>query len=56
MNTQSYKGIAPRQTPAQRAERAMRDLLGAEWVETHNDQRVEYYRALLRKVREQKAL
>lgn len=56
MNASSYKGYAPRQTPAQRAERAMRKYLGDQWVDDHNNQRVQYYRDLLRKVRAQKAL
>lgn len=54
MNAWKYQGIPPRQTPAQRAERSARALLGNEWVDNYNAQRVDYYRSLIRQIKESK--
>ena len=51
MNTQAYKGIAPRTTPALRHERAMRNLMGDAWVDSQNADRVEYYKSLIKKAK-----
>ena len=55
MNTQPYKGIAPRQTAAQRADRAMRIAMAGKEYAAWRKQREAYYRDLIRKVRADKA-
>lgn len=54
MNAWKYRGIAPRQTPAQREDRALRNALGADAYAAHRAERETYYRDLIRKVRESK--
>ena len=54
MNAQAYKGIRKYQTPAFRADRAIFDMLGAKGYEQYRAERVDYYRSLIRKVRESK--
>ena len=56
MNTQAYKGIPPRQTAAQRAERVMIAAMGREGYAAYREERETYYRDLIRKARAQKAL
>ena len=56
MNTQPYRGIAPRQTAAQRARRALVARIGADAVAQHDAERVDYYRALIAKAKAQKTL
>jgi hypothetical protein len=51
MNTQPYKGIAPRTTPALRARRYLVQAIGQDAVDAMDTERVEYYRNLIRKVR-----
>ncbi len=47
MNTQTYKGIAPRTTPALRARRALVASIGQDAVDAMDRERVDYYRALI---------
>ena len=56
MNATKYQGISPRQTPAQRAERALRNALGADAYATYRAERETQYRDLIRQARAQKAL
>ena len=56
MNAQAYKGIPPRQTAAQRADRVMRATLGPTAYAAYRADREAYYRDLIRKARAQKAL
>ena len=56
MNASPYKGYAPRQTPAQRAERALRLAMAGKEYHTWRKERETFYRDLIRKVRAQKAL
>ena len=51
MNAQAYKGIRKYQTPAFRADRALYNALGKEAYDAHRQERVDYYRDLIRKVR-----
>ena len=55
MNAQAYKGYRPYQTPAFREDRSLYNALGKEAYDAHRQERQEYYRELLRKVRENKA-
>lgn len=55
MNTQAYKGIAPRTTNALRAERAARRAFGDTVVDAHNADRRAYYDALRREAMRRKA-
>ena len=50
MNAWKYRGIAPRQTPAQREDRALRNALGADAYAAHRAERETYYRDLIRQV------
>lgn len=50
MNTQPYKGIAPRQTPAQRADRAMRIAMAGKEYHAWRKEREAYYRDLIKRV------
>lgn len=54
MNTQSYKGIAPRQSAAQREDRVLRATLGPTAYAAYRAEREMQYRDLIRKVRESK--
>lgn len=54
MNAYAYKGIAPRQTAAQRADRAMRIAMAGKEYAAWRKERREFYRDLLRQVRESK--
>lgn len=49
MNAYPYRGIPPRQTPAQRARRALVARIGADAVAQQDAERVDYYRALIQK-------
>ena len=51
VNTTKYQGIAPRQTPAQREDRALRAMLGPDAYAAHRVERESYYRDLIRKAR-----
>lgn len=50
MNTQPYKGIAPRQTTAMRHDRAMRAALGPVAYAAMRAEREAYYRDLIKRV------
>ena len=54
MNASPYKGIAPRQTAAQRAERVLRATLGPTAYAAHRAERETYYRDLIRQTRKAK--
>ena len=54
MNAYPYKGIAPRQTAAQRADRSLRAYLGQDAYDALREERENYYKDLIRKVRESK--
>ena len=56
MNAYKYRGIPPRQTAAQRAERVMIAAMGREGYAAYREERETYYRDLIRKARAQKAL
>lgn len=56
MNAQAYKGVPPRQTAAQRAERVMIAAMGREAYAAMRKEREDYYRDLIRQVRAKKAL
>lgn len=56
MNASKYKGIAPRQTAAQRAERVLRATLGPTAYAAYRAEREAQYRDLIRQARAQKAL
>ena len=56
MNASPYKGYAPRQSAAQRADRALRNAPGADAYATYRAERETQYRDLIRKARAQKAL
>lgn len=47
MNTQAYKGIAPRTTAALRARRSLVARIGSDAVAAQDAERVDYYRALI---------
>jgi hypothetical protein len=49
MNTQPYKGIAPRTTAALSARRALVARIGADAVAQQDSERVDYYRSLIQK-------
>ena len=51
MNASTYKGYAPRQTAAQRADRAMRIAMAGKEYAAYRLEREAYYRDLIRKVR-----
>lgn len=50
MNTSPYRGIAPRQTTAQRARRSLVLAIGRDAVDAIDRERVDYYRSLIRQV------
>lgn len=50
MNTQAYKGIAPRQTPAQRADRALRIAMAGKEYAAYRLEREAFYRDLIKRV------
>lgn len=52
--TTKYLGIPKYQTPAFRADRALYNALGPEGYAQHRVERQEYYRDLLKKVRDSK--
>lgn len=54
MNARKYQGIPPRQTAAQRADRVLRATLGPTAYAAMRQEREDYYRDLIRKVRESK--
>lgn len=54
MNTQSYKGIAPRQSAAQREDRVLRATLGPTAYAAYRAEREAQYRDLIRQVRDSK--
>lgn len=54
MNATKYQGIAPRQTAAQRADRAMRIAMAGKEYAAWRKEREAFYRDLVRKVRESK--
>ena len=56
MNAYPYRGIAPRQTAAQRARRALVASIGHDAVAQQDADRIDYYRALLAQARSQKPL
>ena len=51
MNTQAYKGIAPRSSAALRARRALVARIGHDATAQQDAERVDYYRALMRQAR-----
>ena len=51
MNASPYRGIAPRQTYAQRYRRALIARIGSDEVARQDAERVEYYRDLIRQAR-----
>ena len=54
MNASAYKGIAPRQTAAQRADRALRLAMTGKEYHAWRKEREAFYRDLIRKVRDSK--
>ena len=50
MNAWKYRGIAPRQTPAMRAERALRNAIGDDAYAAYRVEREAQYRDLIRQV------
>ena len=54
MNTQSYKGIAPRQSAAQREDRVLRATLGPTAYAAYRAEREAQYRDLIHQVRDSK--
>jgi hypothetical protein len=56
MNTQTYKGIAPRTTPALRARRALVARIGIAAAAAQDAERVDYYRSLIAQAKAQKTL
>ena len=56
MNTQSYQGITPRQSAAQRDDRVLRATLGPTAYAAYRAEREAQYRDLIRQARAQKAL
>ena len=50
MNAWKYRGIAPRQTAAQRADRSLRESLGADAYAAMRAEREAYYRDLIKRV------
>ena len=54
MNATKYQGIAPRQTAAQRADRALRLAMAGKEYHAWRKEREAFYRDLVRKVRESK--
>ena len=55
MNATKYQGIAPRQTPAMRAERALRNAIGDDAYAAYRVERESYYRDLIQKARANRA-
>jgi hypothetical protein len=51
VNTNPYRGIAPRQTYAQKYRRALIARIGSDEVTRQDAERVEYYRDLIRQAR-----
>ena len=51
MNASPYRGIAPRQTAAQRARRSLILSIGQDAVDAIDRERVDYYRSLIRQTR-----
>jgi len=49
MNASPYRGVAPRQTPAQRARRALVLAIGKDAADAIDRERVDYYRSLIQK-------
>lgn len=56
MNASAYKGYAPRQTAAQRADRALRLAMAGKEYHAWRKEREAFYLDLVRKARAQKAL
>ena len=56
MNASPYRGIAPRQTAAQRARRALVASIGHDAVAQQDADRINYYRALIAQAKAQKIL
>ena len=56
MNATKYQGFAPRQTAAQRADRAMRIAMAGKEYAAWRKEREAFYLDLIRKARAQKAL
>lgn len=56
VNATKYQGFAPRQTAAQRADRAMRIAMAGKAYAAYRLERETFYRDLIRKARAQKAL
>ena len=56
MNASPYKGYAPRQSAAQRADRALRIAMAGKEYHAWRKERETFYRDLIRKARAQKAL
>ena len=56
MNASPYQGIAPRQSAAQRADRALRLAMAGKEYHVWRKERETFYRDLIRKARAQKAL
>jgi hypothetical protein len=56
MNASPYRGIAPRQTAAQRERRALVARIGHDAVAQQDADRIDYYRALIAQARSKKAL
>jgi hypothetical protein len=50
VNAYPYRGIAPRQTSAQRARRSLILAIGRDAVDAIDRERVDYYRSLIRQV------
>ena len=54
MNATKYQGYAPRQTAAQRADRALRLAMAGKEYHAWRKEREAFYRDLIRKVRDSK--
>jgi hypothetical protein len=56
MNAFPYRGIAPRQTAAQRARRVLVARIGHDAVAQQDADRIDYYRVLIAQAKAQKTL
>jgi hypothetical protein len=56
MNASPYRGIAPRQSAAQRARRVLVARIGHDAAAQQDADRIDYYRALIAQAKAQKTL
>jgi hypothetical protein len=56
MNTQAYRGIAPRSSAALRARRSLVARIGHDAAAQQDASRIDYYRALIAQAKVQKTL